>query len=98
MNANRERDGLGPAPASGVDESVFTGQRAAVARKVEAALVDQAVAARIAVVAGLDPGDAGGVVADQLDRADALAQRSVFVERGRVAIAQGTGRMSGRGP
>src|SRR5204863_10057924 len=59
-------------------------------------LVYQAVAADIAVMACLDPA-AGGVVAHQLELSDALAQRSILVDRGRIAVAERQRRMGGGG-
>src|SRR4051812_721019 len=62
MEADGEGDRLRPAPAPGRDQPVLAGQMATVAGQVQPALVEQAVAADIAVMARPDPA-ARGVVA-----------------------------------
>src|SRR4051812_8943305 len=96
MEADRERHGLGPAAAAGRDQPVLARQLAAVAGEVQPALVEQAVAPGIAVMARLYSA-AGGLVADQLDRAHPFAERSVLMDRGRVAVAKRKRRMGGGG-
>ena len=63
VEADRERHRLGAPAAAGRDQPVLAGELAAVGGEVEPALVDQAEAADIAVVARLDPADPGGLVA-----------------------------------
>jgi hypothetical protein len=76
------------------DQHVLAPELAAVGRQSELALVEQAVAAGITVMAGLDLDDPRGLVARQLDLRDAAAQSPVLVDRGRVAVAEGQGRKS----
>ena len=94
--AIRDRLGL-PAPALN-GEQILAAKLAPVGGEGELALVDEAEAPDVAVVARLDHDDPGGLVADQLDLGNALAEAAVVVDRGRIAIAQGEGRMSGAAP
>src|SRR4051812_38841899 len=97
VESKRERHVAAAVAAAGGDQHVLALQLAAVGGEAQLALMHQPEAPDVAVVARLDLHHASGLVAGELDLADALAERAVVVDRGGVAVAERQGRMGGGG-
>ena len=98
MEADREpgRDEL--AALGRGQQHVLAAQLASVARQHQLAAVQEAEAARIAVVAGVDPARSVAFLPRKFDFANPASERPIGVNRGRIAVADGQRGMRRRGP